>query len=118
MKPERDVRLLLNLLSIFILVAGFGSGLAIYVTADNNSKTILGYEQGDGSAYPIMPQDSKSYQRGLEYYGGKSNIVADNLRRWFSGLWHGKALAVTVVCIGVLISLAVFFIANYLLPPP
>jgi len=106
----------LNLISAIILVAGLGSAILIYRAAEDTLYGVLGYEEGRGTVYPVMPEDSKQYLRGLELYGGKANVLMDQFRRWFIGLWHGKSLAYTVACITVFISFGVFYTANYLLP--
>jgi hypothetical protein len=104
----------LNLISAVILLGGLGGTILIYRTADSTSYGALGYEAGNGSVYPIMPDDSKKYQRDLELYGGKANMLMDQLRRGFAGLWHGKSLAFTVACLSILISFGVFYAANHL----
>jgi hypothetical protein len=104
----------LNLISAITLVVGLGSALLIYRTAENNSYGALGYEEGGGTVYPIMPEDSKEYLRDLELYGGKANVIMDGLRLGFMGLWHGKSLAFTVACITIFISFGVFYVANHL----
>jgi hypothetical protein len=106
----------LNLISVIILLVGLGSAILIYRTAEDTPYGVLGYEEGGGTVYPVMPEDSKQYLRGLELYGGKANVLMDQLRRGFIGLWHGKSLAFTVACITVFISFGVFYTANYLLP--
>jgi hypothetical protein len=104
----------LNLISAIILLVGLGSAMLIYRTAENNSYGALGYEEGGGTVYPIMPDDSKKYLRDLELYGGKANVIMDELRRGFIGLWHGKSLAFTVACITFFISFGVYYAANHL----
>jgi hypothetical protein len=104
----------LNLISVIIMMVGLGSALLIYRTAEDNSYGALGYEEKGGTVYPIMPEDSKKYLRDLELYGGKANVVMDELRRGFMGLWHGKSLAFTVAFITIFISFGVFYVANYL----
>ncbi len=104
----------LNLISAVILVVGLGSAILIYRTAEDTEYGVLSYEEGHGTVYPIMPEDSKQYLRGLELYGGKANVIMDRVRRGFMGLWHGKTLAFTVACISFVISLGVFVTANYL----
>jgi len=104
----------LNLISAVILLGGLVSAILIYRTAENTSFGALGYEAGDGAVYPIMPDDSKKYQRDLELYGGKANMLMDQLRRGFVGLWRGKSLAFTVACLSILISFGVFYAANHL----
>ena len=104
----------LNLISAIILLVGLGSALLIYRTAENNSYGALGYEEAGGTVYPIMPEDSKKYLRDLEFYGGKANVIMDELRRGFVGLWHGKSLAFTVACMTIFISFGVFYAGNHL----
>jgi len=109
-----DLHTCLNLISAIILLVGLGSAILIYRTAENNSYGVLGYEVEGGSVYPIMPEDSKKYLRDLQLYGGKANELADELRRGFVGLWHGKSLAFTLGCITIFISFTVFYAANHL----
>ena len=109
-----DLRKLLNIASVLVLLLGLGSSVWIYQRAANASKSILGYEEGEGSVYPVAPEDSKMFVRDLELYGGKANVFAYQLRRWFAGLWHGKSLAVMVGCSAILISFALFYTANHL----
>ena len=104
----------LNLISAILLLGGLGSALLIYRTAESTPYGVLGYEEAGGTVYPIMPEDSKKYLRDLELYGGKANVIMDELRRWFIGLWHGKSLAFTVACITIFISFGVFYAANHL----
>ena len=109
-----DRRTCLNLIGAIILLVGSGSAILIYHTAENDSNNVLGYVEGDGSVYPVTPEDSKLYLRDLELYGGKANVLADEFRRWFVGLWHGKSLAFTVACLTILISFGVFYAAHHL----
>jgi tetratricopeptide (TPR) repeat protein len=109
-----DLKTCLNFLSAAMLLVGLSSAILIYQKAENNSYGVVGYEEGGGSVYPIMPEDSKKYLRDLELYGGKANVLMDELRRGFIGLWHGKSLAFTVACISIFISFGVFYVANHL----
>lgn len=111
-----DLYTCLNLISVIILLVGLGSAIFIYRTAEDTQYGVLGYEEGGGTVYPIMPEDSKQYLRGLELYGGKTNVIMDQIRRGFIGLWHGKSLAFTLACITIFISFGAFYAANYLLP--
>ena len=106
-----DLYTCLNLISVIILLIGLGSAILIYRTVEDTPYGVLGYEEGGGTVYPIMPEDSKQYLRGLELYGGKANVLMDQFRRWFIGLWHGKSLAFTVAFIAIFISLGFVFFA-------
>ena len=107
----------LNLISAIILVVGLGSATLIYQRAGNDPYGALGYEVVDGHIYPIMPEDSKMYSHNLELYGGKLNVIMDDFRRWFAGLWQGKSLALIIACTAIMISLGFFYAANYLRQP-
>ena len=89
--------------SALILVIGLCAAAAVYLTA------------GD-VAYPVAPEDSKAYQRELERFGGKANVLAVELTRWFAGLWRGKALAYTLAAVSVAVSLALYVWARILEP--
>ncbi len=104
----------LYLLGGIILLAGLGSSVLIYDSCRDRLANVLGYEDAGGSVYPVSPDDSKQYLRGLELYGGTANVLADELRRWFDGLWHGKSLAFTLACLTILVSSGVFYTARRL----
>ncbi len=91
-----------------------GIAILIYQSAGDDSGSVLGYEIINGSAYPLRPEDSRTYRRDLELYGGKAALFADDFSRWFVGLWHGKSLAFTVAGISFFISFVLFFVANRL----
>lgn len=115
MKPA-NLRTCLYYVSVVILLGGLGSAALIYATSHDDSRNTAGYEQEGGSVYPIQPEDSKQYLRGLQLYGGMANVLADELRRWLEGWFHGRSLALTVACISIVISLAVIRVANHLPP--
>ncbi len=102
----------LYLISAIILLAGLGSAVLIYLTAEDYSNNAIGYEVVGGTVYPITPDNSKMYVHDLQLYGGKAAVLADEFMRWFAGFWHGKSLAFTVACITIFISLGIFFVAN------
>jgi len=104
----------LYLIAAILVMVGLGSAILIYLTAENDSDSVFGYEAVGGYVYPTTPEDSKMYRHDLELYGGKANVLADELMRWFVGLWHGKNLALTVSCITIFISFWVFFVARHL----
>jgi hypothetical protein len=104
----------LILIGVIIMLFGLCSAVFIYQVAGDDSTSVLGYEIIGGTAYPITPEDSKTYRRGVELYGGKAALVADDFSRWFVGLWRGKSLAFTVAGISIFISLIFFFAANRL----
>lgn len=102
----------LYLISAIILLVRLSSSILIYLTAGNDSKSVLGYEIAGGNTYLITPENSKKYIHDLTLYGGKMAVLTDEFNRWFVGLWHGKSLAFTVACITIFISLGFFFVAR------
>jgi hypothetical protein len=114
MKRKNDLRLFLQIISLIVLLAGLGLAVHIYRSADHVPRNVLGYEEGGGVVYPDMPDDSKKYLRDMELYGGKANVLMDQFRRWFIGVWHGKSLALIIAGMAVFLSVGIFYIANRL----
>jgi hypothetical protein len=101
----------LNLISAIILLVGLGSALVIYIASPDASDSNPGYEIVGDKVYPIVP--TKTYVRNLELYGGKGLVLADDIMRWFNGLWYGKSLAVTIACVSSITAGGIFFFNNY-----
>jgi hypothetical protein len=87
-----------------ILLAGFAGAAAIYA---------VNARPGAGD-YAL--ERTKLYRHDLEVYGGRANVLADDFREWFSGLWRGRNLAFTVAALTLLAALAYRFVATA--PPP
>jgi hypothetical protein len=95
----------LYFIAFIILLVGLLGSVLIYLAAGNPS---------DGSMVDDY-QNTKSYVRNLELYGGKMNLLMAEFSDWFDGLWHGRSLATTVACITVFLS-ACFCLVAYKLP--
>ena len=93
----------LNVCAAGILLAGLGSAVTIYLASG---------DAADLGEY--APENSKMYLHDLELYGGKANLLANELMTWFDGLWHGQTLAYSVACIAVVISCGLFYVARQL----
>ena len=104
----------LKRIGVAILLAGWIGAAAIYATAPDDDGDALGYEFVDGVAYPILAYESKKYRHDLERFGGKAAIMADDLNRWFAGLWVGKHLAYTLATLVSGAALACFLTARRL----
>jgi len=102
-----DLHKCLNLVSALVLLAGLGSAVLIYHSFRDYSRSAQMYEDD----YPVSPEDTKQYLRGLQLYGGTANMLADEFRRWFADLWYGESLAKTVACISILISAGLFYLS-------
>ena len=84
-----------------ILAAGFGSALSIYLTA------------AEAASDPFAEfEKSKKFAYELERMGGKAALVANDLNKWFAGLWQGESLSYTVAVITILIAAGYYFIAT------
>jgi len=82
-----------------VCAAGFTSAIVIYARARPSAANPLGYD----------PNDTKSYIRQMEYYGGQANLLASDIREWFSGLWHGRNLAFTVAALTLVAAFLIWF---------
>jgi hypothetical protein len=84
----------LQIIAVAILIVGLATAIGIYVSAARSTDDMVLYEI----------EHSKQYQRTLELYGGKANVIAVELTQWFDSLWHGTRLAYTVACATVLLA--------------
>ncbi len=107
----------LDTAAVAVLLAGLACAALIY-SGSARAPAPIGYEMGDdGVLYPVTPDDSKQYEQNLEFYGGKTNVLLDQLRRWLAGLWHGTSLAVIVACTAILVASGFFYASHFLAPP-
>ncbi len=103
---KSDLQARRKVIAATILFVGIALGTILYVRVPPAQDDLLREEE----------EASKVYQRQMEMYGGKANVFASQVRDWFTGLWHGKTLGVTVACLSALVALAVF-LALTPLPP-
>jgi|SRR5208283_1970309 len=96
-----NLRADLTIIAVIILLVGLVSAVLIYLSAEDAPED-------------MGLTDSKAYLRTLELYGGKANVMVQEFRNWLDGLWHGKKLAFTVLCISIVISFGFFFVARHL----
>jgi hypothetical protein len=101
-----------RLVAAIILLIGLGSAVVVYLTAANAPDNGLGYQVENGTIYPMSPGDTKIYRRNMELYGGRANVIVDDIRQWFAGLWHGRHLAYTLTVITVLVVQGFLFVTN------
>ena len=86
-----------------ILLVGLGSAVAIYLTA------------GEAPVDPFAEfENSKKFAYELERMGGKAALAANDLNKWFAGLWQGETLAYTVAVITIIIAAGYYFVATSL----
>lgn len=87
--------------TFLILLVGWTGSAIIYLTA------------GDTVENPFADfETSKNYMYEVERMGGRSAVIANDVAKWFDGLWHGESLALTVAVITLLIASAYYFIAS------
>ena len=112
------VRKRLIVCSILIAVLGFSSALMIYLTASENGELDESDQVVvvDGKTFRIPLASTKSYRRELQRFGGGASLMFDDLDRWFSSLWHGRALAVTLAWITGFVSLGLLLFARQIPP--
>ena len=97
-----DLQTRLYIIAAVILVVGMGSSIFIYLTAGEiDTEAVFGNQL----------DESKSYRRSLELYGGQANLLASEFTQWFNSLWHGKSLGITLACITGIICLGILLFA-------
>jgi ABC-type dipeptide/oligopeptide/nickel transport system permease component len=94
------------LIAAIILLVGLTSATVIYLRAARTPDALLEFS----------PETSKKYLRDLELYGGTANVLAVQFQTWFTGLWHGRSLAYSVVVISTIASFGYVFF-TVVLPP-
>jgi hypothetical protein len=88
-------------ISVAILVAGLGSSVIIYATADE-------LPENPFAEY----ENSKRFLNAVERMGGKTSVLANEMGSWFSGLWQGQQLAFTVAVISAVAAALYYFVAS------
>ena len=107
------IQIRLYLIGATILIVGLLAAAMVYLTASDDDSNVLGYRIINGHEYAIEPGDSKRFQYDMERIAGKSVVVADELNRWFSGLWHGRRLAYTLAFLSLGVAIAFFLVARH-----
>ncbi len=77
----------LRFAAALVLTGGLAGAVIVYLRAGETPDAELLEEF----------ENSKAYRHDLELYGGKLNLLLNDLARWFDGLWHGRSLAATLV---------------------
>ncbi|OIO06195.1 MAG: hypothetical protein AUJ49_00075 [Desulfovibrionaceae bacterium CG1_02_65_16] len=95
---------LLRLCATSVLLLGLGCAVAVYLTASDAPVGGVGYLTQGGEVFTVNPEDSRSFQRGVEYIGGKSALLGVELREWLAGLWSREALAVALGLASAIVS--------------
>ena len=91
----------LYFITAIILLAGLAGAAFVYERSGNISDIERIYQL----------QNSKMTRHNLQVMGGTANVLADDFCRWFDGLWHGKSLALTLLCITAVVAFGFFFVA-------
>jgi hypothetical protein len=90
-----------HLVTVGILLVGFGSAAVIYLTA------------GDIPDNPFADfEQSKRFSNEVQRMGGKMALVANDASAWFTALWHGRQLAYTIACLTMVCALGYYIIAS------
>ena len=85
------------------LLTGVGISVALYLAAEDTADSEMVMEF----------RNSKVFRHDVEVYGGKLSLLGDQFSLWFSGLWQGRQLGVTVGCVSIAVALALFAIARF-----
>jgi hypothetical protein len=111
-KKTTGLRTYLYLTSVAILLTGVVSAVLVFWSSLDESADDAGSQVLGGFIYPNATENSKRYVHDLQLYGGQAAVLSDEFMRWFSGLWQGRSLAYTIVCIAAFVSFVVFVVAR------
>lgn len=89
----------MRLCAVLVLLLGLSWAVHVYVSSTDEPAEATGYVVEGGTVYESSPWDSRSYQRNLEYIGGKSAVLMAELREWFAGFWGSDTLAVGIAIV-------------------
>lgn len=98
-------RAALRILAVAILVLGLGSAVWIYTVAQEELRAAQNEQESASSVFLRHPEYTKKYQRNLELYGGKANVLADRFVRWLESLGEGENLAYLVASASIALAL-------------
>lgn len=93
-------RRVLRFLGVIILAVGLGSAACIYWNAGD----------ADDATDSLTKRDVYQFEK----LGGKELVLSIQLQEWFSSLWHGRRLALTVACASIAASALSFLAARKL----
>lgn len=88
-------------ITALILITGWSAAGVVYLRAERIAENP--FEEFE---------NSKRFLNSVERMGGKSALLANNMSKWFSGLWQGEQLAVTLAIVTILIAFCYYFIAS------
>ncbi|MBK5276345.1 MAG: hypothetical protein JJE30_15030 [Desulfuromonadales bacterium] len=84
-----------------ILLSGWSGSIIMYLTAEEIAEN------------PFAEfENSKRFANSVERMGGKSALLANELAKWFNGVWQGESLAYTTAFITFIIAVIYYFIAS------
>ncbi len=105
-QAERDLALQARLRVVGLCILAAGLLAATFVAGLASSGGV------------VSSPDTKRDVYQMEVLGGKSNILATEIREWVGSLWHGTRLAYTLAFVSVGAALACFLIAHRLNQSP
>jgi hypothetical protein len=95
---NRTLQSRLYIIAAIVLFAGLSASALLYFY----SAETYGKEAFDDYL------NSKRYRHEVEVYGGKVSVLADQMDRWFQGLWEAENRACTVAGITIFISFVAY----------
>jgi hypothetical protein len=108
--PAR-LRLLLRLLGVVILLAGYAGAALVWRAQDriDQANAAVQSQTNDG---PLSTLDSRSATRQVELNYGKMGLLMVRWTEWAESLTHGRPLAETMVVLSSVAAIACFLIAG------
>jgi hypothetical protein len=108
--PPTRMRLVLRILGLVILLAGYVGAAAAWRMQDriDRENAIL-----EANGVETSASDSRSQSRQIESMYGKSGLLADDLMNWIKSLTRGRGLAETLVVLSSATVIICFIVAGH-----
>jgi hypothetical protein len=103
-------RSLLNVIGVFILVAGLGSVTLIERNARIQDANAI--EDSEATHALLHPEDYGSYTRSAEMMSGKSALLLDRLVQNVEDLGHSRPFAITIAVVSFVAAAGIFMRSN------
>ena len=108
--PAAKLRLILHLIGVVILLAGYSSAILVWRAQDRIDQ--MNADQTANEAAPLRTLDSKKDSRQVEVYYGRTGLLLERWTEWAGSLTHGRPLAKVLIVFSSAAAIGCFLVAG------